>query len=49
MSDADRTPVIADLKPSGRYTAVDFFAAGGTPAHGPDWRVVRLAAGSSVR
>ncbi len=29
---ASRTPVLADLKPSGRYTAVDAFVAGGTPA-----------------
>ncbi len=28
---AARTPVIADLKPAGRYTAVDFFTAGGSP------------------
>jgi len=26
-----RTPVIADLKPGGRYTATDLFEAGGTP------------------
>ncbi len=35
LADFDRvaaaTPVIADLKPAGRYTAVDFFAAGGSP------------------
>ncbi len=28
---AARTPVIADLKPGGRFTAVEFFEAGGTP------------------
>ena len=26
-----RTPLIADLKPGGRYTVVDLFRAGGTP------------------
>ncbi len=35
LPDFDRvaaaTPVIADLKPAGRYTAVDFFEAGGSP------------------
>ncbi|HZB78856.1 MAG TPA: dihydroxy-acid dehydratase [Actinomycetota bacterium] len=28
---ADRTPVVADLKPGGRYVATDLFRAGGTP------------------
>ena len=28
---AERTPVIADLKPGGRYVATDLFRAGGTP------------------
>ncbi|MBD90142.1 MAG: dihydroxy-acid dehydratase [Deltaproteobacteria bacterium] len=28
---ASRTPVLADLKPAGRYTAPDLFEAGGTP------------------
>jgi dihydroxy-acid dehydratase len=28
---ADRTPVIADLKPGGRYVATDLYRAGGTP------------------
>jgi dihydroxy-acid dehydratase len=28
---ADRTPVVADLKPGGRYVATDLYRAGGTP------------------
>ncbi len=28
---SERTPVLTDLKPAGRFTAVDFHAAGGTP------------------
>ena len=31
---AQQTPIIADLKPAGRFTAVDFHRAGGTPAFG---------------
>jgi dihydroxy-acid dehydratase len=28
---AERTPIVADLKPGGRYVATDLFRAGGTP------------------
>jgi dihydroxy-acid dehydratase len=31
---SERTPIIADLKPAGRYTAVDLDRAGGTPYFG---------------
>ena len=31
---SERTPIIADLKPAGRYTAVDLDLAGGTPYFG---------------
>jgi dihydroxy-acid dehydratase len=40
---AERTPVIADLKPGGRYVATDLFRAGGTPLV-----MQRLAAGGLI-
>ncbi|MDQ4028888.1 MAG: dihydroxy-acid dehydratase, partial [Actinomycetota bacterium] len=40
---AERTPVIADLKPGGRYVATDLFRAGGTPLV-----MQRLAAGGMI-
>jgi dihydroxy-acid dehydratase len=40
---AETTPVIADLKPGGRYVATDLFRAGGTPLV-----MQRLAAGGMI-
>ena len=42
IDDAGRTPVIADLKPGGRYTAAEMFAMGGTTAVARELRAAGL-------
>ena len=45
---SERTPIIADLKPAGRYTAVDLDRAGGTRLFGKRLLDARLIDGSQL-
>ena len=44
---SERTPIIADLKPGGRYTAVDLDRAGGTRLFGKHLSTAASSTGRS--